>query len=156
MREGAPIKLAGALDLDRRLSWKSRDVAVDLASLAETLHESGQLDEAEMHIREALAIGEGLPDPEVVAGCTGSLAELALDRAQWPEAESLAREALKIAEEVGRKEMIATGYRCLAEALARQGRGAEGRCHAERAVAIFTELHSPELVQARAVLDGLH
>jgi tetratricopeptide (TPR) repeat protein len=141
------------LDLRRSLSPKSEDVALVLNDLAQCLRGSGQLDEAEMHHREALAIAEALPDPEGVATCTGNLAVLALDRKQWPEAESLASEALKLAEELGRKELVASNCSNLARALARQGRGAEGRENAERAVAIFTELRSPDLAWAQAVLE---
>ena len=141
-----------ALDLWRGLSPKSKHVANGLNSLAETLHKSGQLDEAESHYHEALAIAKALPRPELIAGITGNLAKLALAREQWPEAERLARQALKLAEEVGRKELIAGDCHRLAKALARQNRGGEGRGHAERAVAIFTELRSPELAEAQAVL----
>ncbi len=116
------------------------------------LREAGQLDEAETLYRKVLAIGKGLPDPEVVAGSTGNLAELALYREQWPKAERLSREALKLAEEVGRKQLTAFNCSTLAKALARQGRSAEGRYHAERAVTMFTELRSPDLLEAQATL----
>src|SRR6185312_486320 len=142
-----------ALVLWRSLSPKSEDVANCLNYLARIFRESGQLDEAETHYREALAIAKALADPEGVSIYTGNLAELALDHKQWPEAERLSREALKLAEEVGRKDLIAGDCWRLAKALARQGRGAEGRCHAESAVAIFTELRSPHLVKAQAALD---
>jgi tetratricopeptide (TPR) repeat protein len=146
--------LREALDLGRSLSPKNESMVMYcLNSLAEMLRESGQLDEAETHYLEALAIAKALPNPEGVSNHTGNLAELALDREQWPEAERLAREALKLAEELGRKELIASDCSRLAKALARQGRGGEGRCHAERAVAIFTELRSPELNRAQAALD---
>jgi tetratricopeptide (TPR) repeat protein len=142
-----------AIELWRSLSPTSLDMANGLNSLAGVLRELGQLDEAEIHYRDALAIGKALPDAEGVAIYTCNLSELALDREQWLEAERLSREALKLAKEVGRKELIAANYRRLAKALARQGRGAEGRYHAERAVAIFTELRSPELIEAQAALD---
>ena len=142
-----------AIDLWRSLGPKSPTVEIGLSDLAIALRKSGQLDEAEPHYREALAIAKSLLDPEAVAICTGNLAELALDRKQWPEAERLSREALKLAEEIGRKEKVAGNYWRLAKALARQGRGVEGRDHAERAVAIFTELRSPDLIEAQAVLD---
>ena len=141
------------LDLHHSLSPKSQDVAIGLNSLGGALRESGQLDEAQTHYREALAIAKSLPDPAGVATYTGNLAELALHRDQWPEAEHLAREALKLAEDIGRKELIAEDSGLLAQALARQGRGDEGRCHAERAVAICTELRSPNLADAQAALD---
>jgi tetratricopeptide (TPR) repeat protein len=141
-----------ALDLHRSIWPKSQGVASNLSNLAGALRQSGQLDEAEPHLREALAIAKALPDPEAVAAVTGSLAELALDREQWPEAECFSREALKLADEVGRQELIAGHSAYLAKALARQGRGAEGRDHAERAVAIFTELRSPDLPEAQTVL----
>lgn len=124
-------------------------MSIVLITLAASLLESGQLDEAETHYREALAI---TTDPSCVATCTGNLAGWALDREQWPEAERLARHGLKLAEELGRKELIAADCQYLAKALARQNRGGEGRCHAERAVAIFTELRSPDLADALAVL----
>lgn len=142
-----------ALDFWRSLSPKSQGVAIGLNDLAGALLMSGQLDEAELHYREALAIAKALPYPEGIANYTGNLAELALDREQWPEAERLSREALKLAEEIGRKELIAYDCWCLSKALARQGRGAEGRCNAERAVAIYTELRSPRLAEAQAALE---
>jgi tetratricopeptide (TPR) repeat protein len=142
-----------ALKLNRSLSWKSKDVANSLNDLAIALHGSGQLDEAETHCREALAIAKTVDYQEGVTAYTGRLAEFALGREQWPEAERLAREALKLAEAIGRKEAIAADCGHLAKALARQGRGAEGRCHAERAVAIFTDLRSPRLAEAQAVLN---
>jgi tetratricopeptide (TPR) repeat protein len=140
------------LDLHRSLSPKSVDVAIGLSDLADALRLSGQLDEAETHYREALAIATALPDLSGVATYTGNLAELALDREQWAEAERLARQALRLADELGRKELIASDSYRLAKALARQSRGGEGRSHAERAVAIFTELRSPDLAEAQAVL----
>ncbi len=146
--------LREALDLRRSLAPKNQaDVAIVLNSLAEVMRECGQLDEAEIHYREALEIAKALPKPESVANYTGNLAEVALDREQWPEAERLARRALRQAEEVGRKETIAEDCWRLAKALARQGRGTEGLCHAERAVAICTELRSLHLVKAQATLD---
>jgi len=142
-----------ALELWRSLSPNSLDTAVGLNSLGGVLRESGQLDEAESHLREALAISKALPDSECIATYTGNLAELALDRKQWPEAERLSLEALKLAEEIGRKELIASDSLNLAKALVQQNRGAEGRSHAERAVAIFAELRSPHLSEAQAVLE---
>lgn len=50
------------LDLHRSLSPKSQDVAIGLNALAGALQESGQLDEAEIHYREALAIAETLTE----------------------------------------------------------------------------------------------
>ncbi|HKH44880.1 MAG TPA: tetratricopeptide repeat protein [Thermoanaerobaculia bacterium] len=149
----AVTSLSEAIELRRNLSPKSLEVANALNDLAGVLRESGQLDEAEAHLREALAMAKILPDPEVVAFCTGNLAELALERKQWQEAELLSREALKLSEEVGRKELIASDCWRLAKALARQGGGAEGRRHAERAVAIFTKLRSPKVVEAQAALN---
>jgi len=141
-----------AIDLTRSVSPKSEAVAGGLSDLADSLRKSGELAEAELHYREALAMAKTLPYPEGVAIYTGNLAWLALDREQWTEADRLFREALKLAEEIGRKELIAWDCCCLAKALARQGRGAEGRRHAERAVVIFTELRSPHLGRAQAVL----
>lgn len=128
-------------------------MGIGLNDLASVFQESGQLEGAEAHYREALVIAKALPDPEGVAIYTGNLAELALDREQWPEAERLSREALKLAEDIGGKQPIAGDCWRLAKALARQGRGAEGRCHAERAVAIYSELRSPKLVDAQAALN---
>jgi len=142
-----------ALDLWRSLSPKSVEVATGLNDLGRVLRLSGQLDEAEAHFREALAMAKALPYPVGVATYTSNLALVALDREQWPEAERLAGEALKLAEELGRKELIAYDCSYLARALARQGRGVEGREHAELAVAIYTELRSPELAFAQAVLE---
>jgi tetratricopeptide (TPR) repeat protein len=146
--------LREALDLMRSASPKDESMVMGLLNdLAGVLLESGQLDEAETHSREALAIGKALADPRAVALIMGNLANLTLDREQWPEAEGLSREALKLAEEVGRKEMIAFDCWCLAKALVRQRRGVEGRCHAERAVAIFAELRSPRLSEAQTTLN---
>lgn len=142
-----------ALKLYRSLSPKSKDVADSLTSLAAAMRDSGQIEEAEAHFGEALAMAKTLGHSEGIANSTGNLASVALDREQWPEAERLAREALKLAEDIGRKELIATDCYCLAKALARQGRGAEGLCHAERAVAILTELRLPDLADAQAVLN---
>ncbi len=128
-------------------------MAIGLSGVADALCGSGQLDEAEAHYREALAMAEVLPYAEGVATYTGNLADLALDREQWSEAEGLARKALKLAEGVGHKQLIASDCQRLAAALARQGRGGEGRCHAERAVAIYGELRSPDLAEARETLD---
>jgi tetratricopeptide (TPR) repeat protein len=143
----------GALELDRSLASKSEDVSMSLNELAEALQKAGQLDEAEAHFREALAIAEDMSDPEGVATYTGNLAELALDREQWLEAEHLTRAALKIAEDIGRKELIASDYCRLAKALTRQGRNVEGYAHAKRAVEIFTKLRSPKLAEAQAALN---
>jgi tetratricopeptide (TPR) repeat protein len=144
--------LSESLDLLRSLSPNGRNLATGLNSLGLVLRESGQLDEAEAHYREALELAKASSYSEGVAIYTGNLAEVALDREQWLEAERLSRESLKMSEEIGRKEVIAGHSWYLAKALARQGRGAEGRCHAERAVAIFTELRSPKLVEAQAAL----
>ncbi|MDG4606779.1 MAG: tetratricopeptide repeat protein, partial [Candidatus Contendobacter sp.] len=141
-----------ALALWRNQSPRSRAVFVGLNDVANTLRNLGQIDEAETHCREALAMAKTLSNPDGVACFTGYLAELALAREQWPEGERLAREALKLAEELGGKVFIASSCRFLAKALARQGRGAEGCCHAERAVAIFAALRSKELAKAQAVL----
>lgn len=97
-----------ALDLRRDLSPKSEDMTIGFNDLAVALHDSGLLDEAEIHYREALAIAEDGGYTEGVSYITGNLAEMALDREQWSEAEHLAREALKLAEDVGRKEVIAS------------------------------------------------
>jgi tetratricopeptide (TPR) repeat protein len=141
-----------ALDLWRSPLPMSPEVGLGLISLAEALRESGQLEEAELRFREALALAKSRRDLGEIALSTGNLAELALDRELWPEAERLSRDALKLAEEVGHKRLIAFDCRCLGKALARQGRGAEGRCHAERAVEIYMELRSPQLVEAQAAL----
>jgi tetratricopeptide (TPR) repeat protein len=142
-----------ALALMRSLSQKSPGVASILNDLADVFHMSGQLDEAEIHLREALEIAKALPDPSGSATYTGNLGELALDREQWSEAERLSREALNMAEDVGRKELVASNSWRLAKALARQGRGSEGCCHAERAIAIYIELRSPALSWAQAALE---
>lgn len=141
-----------ALEFERNLSPKSKEVSVSLNWLAVALHGSGQLDEAETYYREALAIAKAVRYSKGVAIGIGNLADLALDREQWTKAERLAREALSLDEKMGHKELIATNCWRLAKALARQGRGAEGRCHAERAVAILTELRSPDLAEAQAAL----
>ena len=142
-----------SLDLLRSISPRSQDVATGLNNLAVALEASGQLDEAETHFREALAIAEALSDLKAVAVYTCNLSELALDREQWPEAERLAREALKLAKEIGLKDIIAGSSTWLAKALTRQGRGVEGRYHAERAVRIFAELRSPDLAKAQATFE---
>jgi tetratricopeptide (TPR) repeat protein len=142
-----------ALELERSLLQKSENLANNLNVLASALRLSGQLDEAEIHLREAHAIAQALGHQEGVASFTGNLAELALAREQWPEAERLAREALKLAEDISHQGLIAFDCQCLATALTRQGRGTEGLCHAERAVAIFTDLRSPDLAEAQAMLD---
>jgi len=127
-------------------------VVSSLSDVVSVLNKLGQINEAETHCREALAMAKALSDPDIVACFTGHLAKLALARKQWPEGERLAREALKLAEELGGKVFIASSCRFLAKALARQGRGAEGRCHAERAVTIFAALRSKVLAEAQAVL----
>jgi tetratricopeptide (TPR) repeat protein len=140
------------LELDRSLSAESKDVAIDLNTLAEVEQLSGDYAAAERDYREALRVARVVGHAETVAGTTGNLAGLALDRRDWPRAETLAREALPLSEKVGRQELIASNCRCIAEALARQEKKAEGLPYARRAVDIYTKLASPDLKRARDTL----
>ena len=143
-----------ALDLHRRLSAESMDVALTLNDLAEVEGLSGDSAAEERHYREALRVARAIDYTEGVATYTGNLAALALDREDWPGAEALARKALPLAEKVGRQELIASDCQQIAKALVRQGQAAEALPYAQRAVAIFTQLGSPDLASAQATLQA--
>jgi tetratricopeptide (TPR) repeat protein len=141
-----------ALALDRGLSPKSADVAVDLSDLADAESNSGDFAGAERDYREALRVARAVGYAEMVAIVPCNLAGLALDREDWSDAETLAREALPLCEKVGRQELIADNCQRIAEALAPQGKKAEGLPYARRPVDIYTKLGSPKLESARETL----
>ncbi len=141
-----------AVELRRSLDKATSDVPIALNDLANAEKESGDLDSAEIHYREALDMAKTVGYEQGVASYTGHLADVALRREQWPYAEKLAREALTLGEKVGRQKTIAGNCRRLAKALVRQGQAAEAMPHARRAVDIYTKLGSPELAEAEATL----
>lgn len=138
--------------LARSHSPDNEYVATGLNDLGWAEQESGDLDNAERHYREALQVAQAIGYNEGIATNNGTLASLLLEREDWPAAETLAREALQLTEVMGHQLFIA--YNCwrLAKALARQNRRAEGLPYARRAVAIFDKLPSPEAAKALAVL----
>jgi tetratricopeptide (TPR) repeat protein len=140
------------LDLDRRLSPESPDVAIDLNALASAEKSSGDFAGAERDYREALRVARVVGFAEGVANYTGNLAALAVHWKDWPGAETLAREAVPLSEKVGRQELIAHACLHLAKALVHQGKASEALPHARRAVEIYTKLGLPHLSEARAIL----
>ncbi|MDQ3745619.1 MAG: tetratricopeptide repeat protein, partial [Acidobacteriota bacterium] len=141
------------VELLRTLNCESEDVAASLSALADAEYLSGDLDAAERDYREALRISLAAGYHEGVATITGNLADVALTREDWLGAEALVREALALAEKVGRKELIGGNCRRLAKALVGQGKKSDALTHARRAVEIFTALRTPELEQARQILE---
>jgi tetratricopeptide (TPR) repeat protein len=151
-KSAALIAFSEAIALGRRESPKGHALMTNLIELGVELRNSDQLDEAELHFREALTIAEDLRDADAITSSTGRLAELALVQGQWLVAEGLATKALKRAEGMGRQDLVAANAWRLAEALAQQGRGHEGKSHAEQAVAIFTNLGHRDLAKAQGAL----
>jgi tetratricopeptide (TPR) repeat protein len=155
LREDYPAAITAfqeVLDLDRRLSPESEDVASDLNSLASAEWLLGDLPAAERDFREALRVALAVGFAEGVATYTGNLVSVALQREDWPRAETLAREALPLSEKLGRQELVATDCDRLAEALLRQDKAAEALSYARRAVEIYAKLGAPDLVDAQATL----
>ena len=142
-----------AFDLYRTLAAESADVAGILNDLADIERKSGDLDAAERDYREALRVARAINYAGGVATFTGNLAVLTVDREDWRGTETLAREALTLSENLGRQELIAFNCDRLALALVRQSKPTEALPHAQRAVEILTHLGSPDLEQARAILE---
>lgn len=156
LKEDYPAAAASnreALHLDRSLSIESRDVSLDLNSLAGIERLSGDLASAEGHYREALRIAGKMDDTVGVALYTGNLALLMQDRKDWPASEALAREALSLAEKLGRQNLIASNCSRIARALTCQSRSIEALPYARRAVEIYTLLGSPDIAMAQEVLE---
>lgn len=137
-----------ALEINRSIAADSAAVTNSLIDLAESKKASGDLDGAEVDLREALRIASKVSDREAIACITGNLAELALQRKDWPRAERLATDALASALALGRQELIGSNHYHLAQALRQQQRASDALPHARNAVAIFTHLRSPDLADA--------
>lgn len=137
----------------RAASAGNENVAIGLNDLGWAEQEAGDLDAAERHYRQALALAESIGYEEGVATNKGTLGDLSLERQDWAAAEVYAREALRLTEAMGHQLFIA--YNCwrLALALSRRGRPAEGRPYARRAIEIFEKLPSAEMARAQAVLQ---
>jgi tetratricopeptide (TPR) repeat protein len=131
----------------------SRDYASALNGLAEAVRFSKDLDGAERHYRDALAIAQSIRSRHDVAVYTGNMAALALDRKDFRGAEELALDALSKARQVGRQELIAASCRRLSEAYVGQGRREEGRTYALQAAEIYARLGSPYLEIAHSMLS---
>ena len=144
--------LREAAKLDQTLNTESEDVAADLNALAGAELLSGDLDDAERDLQEALRVARAIDYREGIATYTGNLARLVLVRKDWPGAEVLAREALALSEQVGRQELIAADCCCLAMSLIRQGQKPEALPYARRAVEIYTALRHPEIEPALQTL----
>ena len=83
-----------AIEIYRRTSSETTDLAIALNSLAVAERLSGDLSSAERDYGEALRIALAIGQAEMIAGIPGDLAELAMVREDWPTGERLAREAL--------------------------------------------------------------
>jgi len=140
------------VEIDSSLGRESKDVGVDLNSLAGAERFDGQFEAAERDYREALRIAGAVDDTGGIAIYTCNLAGLALDRKDWRGAEALAREALTLSENLGRLELIAKSCHSLAKALVRQQNKFEALPHARRAVEIYQKLGSPYLADAQQIL----
>jgi tetratricopeptide (TPR) repeat protein len=139
---------ARVVDLLRSQGPASVDVAIGLCALAGAETDQGDLDDAEKHYLEALAIAEASHYSEGVASYLTNLAAVANRRQAWPAAEGLAREALPVSETVGRKDLIAWTCLELSVALLKQGKKDEARAYHERCFALYTTLGSPRLRNA--------
>jgi tetratricopeptide (TPR) repeat protein len=141
------------LDLWRKISLGSKEVAIALNSIAGIKRLTKNYEGARRDYQEALRIAKHTGSDEGEATYTGNLAALTLDLGQWREAEELARQALKLARKVRDRELLAVNYRRIAEALFGQARLADGMPYASRAVELLTALRSPELAGAEKTLQ---
>jgi fido (protein-threonine AMPylation protein)/tetratricopeptide (TPR) repeat protein len=141
-----------ALELNRRSSPRSDDLAATLNDLANAERLVGDYSAADTHTREALGLARANEDTAGEALYMGNLVALMLDKQDWSGAEVLARQVLPCSEKLGRQEMIAEDCRRLAMALVRQGRGGAAFAYARRAVDVYTHLSAPRLTFARGTL----
>lgn len=141
-----------ALAIDRALAPESKEVAVNLSSIAKIQRLSGDYLSAEENYRESLRIARKVDYREGVASITGNLADSALDRQDSLTAEELARESLALAEHLRWQKLIAENCCRIGEALAKQGRTGEGLAYAQRAVEIYAELQDRDMEKAQEIL----
>jgi tetratricopeptide (TPR) repeat protein len=163
--QGADVTLKRAL-----LSELARSVGPDMTdqpeveaivrdTLGRTYQRLGLYEEAEQHLRAALALRVrlyGHANLEVAASLH-NLADLRKDRTQHAEAESLFREALAIREKLlgAEHEDVAATLYSLGDALQSQGKLAEAEPLHRQALALFRKLRGDEHPDVARCLTGL-
>jgi serine/threonine protein kinase/Flp pilus assembly protein TadD len=163
--QGADVTLKRAL-----LSELARSVGPDMTdqpeveaivrdALGRTYQRLGLYEEAEPHLRAALALRVRLYGHEnlEVSASLHNLAELRKDRTQHAEAESLFREALAIRKKLlgpEHEDVAATLY-SLGDALQSQGKLAEAEPLHRQALALFRKLRGDEHPDVAHCLTGL-
>jgi tetratricopeptide (TPR) repeat protein len=95
--------------------------AIDIGNLAESLHLSGAVEEAEPMYHEALAMFENLGDPSGRGSALSQLGLLALDIGNPEEAQTLLIESLRLRWNAGERGATADTLEALAEATWRRG-----------------------------------
>jgi tetratricopeptide (TPR) repeat protein len=105
---------------------------------------SGQLEDAEAHLRVAHDMAHKLDDPRVIAEAARSLSELHLRRHQFDEAESEAREAMEAADRQRDAIQRADAMLTMGEALEARGKQKEAEAQMRDALQVLEQSGSPQ------------
>jgi tetratricopeptide (TPR) repeat protein len=109
---------------------------------------SGQLEDAEAHLRVAHDMVRKLDDPRGIAEAARNLSELHVRRQEYPEAQKVAQEALTAAERVRDVRPRADALLAMGEALDAQGKKKDGEAKINEALKQFEAAGAPQHLAA--------
>jgi tetratricopeptide (TPR) repeat protein len=125
-----------------------RQAAYVHSRLGRAYIQSGQLEDAEAHLRVAHDMAHKMDDPRGIAESSRSLSELHLRRNQYDEAETEAREALAAAERQRDSVQRADAMLAVAEALEAHGKRKEAESQTKEALSLLEKAGSPQHLAA--------
>lgn len=133
-----------------------RQAAYVHSRLGRAYIQSGQLEDAEAHLRVAHDMAHKMDDPRGIAESSRSLSELHLRRNQFDEAETEAREALAAADRQRDSIQRADAMLAVAEALEAHGKRKEADSQTKEALSLLEKAGSPQhLAAAYSRVSGL-
>lgn len=137
--DSARARFLEALDLGRESAPLRGRIEQNLGILANI---RGDLDDALLHYREALAAFERAGDRRGAAIVHHNLGMINADRGEWAESEQCYRRSIELATELGDVELRALCLLNQTEVLLARQQYADARASAEAALVIFDELGS--------------